>query len=72
MINYFLLDRVCFLFTDTISLAEAVASHDSVDPFALRFEHGSEIRITAKMEQPHSDLWHGEVNPMHITQFDFR
>ena len=45
----------------TLSIARAIAQHESNDPTSLNFSNGKDIRVTTKLDNPHSELWGGEV-----------
>ena len=49
------------LLSATLSIARAIAQHQSNDPASLNFPNGKDIRVTTKLEAPHSELWGGEV-----------
>ena len=55
-----------YYFTGTLSIARAIAQHQSNDPTSLNFSNGKDIRVTAKLDNPHADLWGGEVSGREI------
>ena len=53
--------NIIILVLGTLSIARAIAQHESSDPTSLNFSNGKDIRVTTKLDNPHSELWGGEV-----------
>ena len=53
--------NITILVLGTLSIARAIAQHESSDPTSLNFSNGKDIRVTTKLDNPHSELWGGEV-----------